>query len=229
MYLFISADSQELDKSINCQLAQSELWQKLTAQNNNNTITSNNSGVDTGKTAQDKASNSKSILGLGRFPSTVSFYMKSGKTLYLFVLVCSPNCPTMWSQGIQTVRHFLLWIVFKHSDTDIKRWLWGYRADSALMWGCYACTCVFQISRSQCSGGEDDSEQPGPKPHCKGLNPTSSRSTGLSFSRYDHQSWDAAPSNASPTGAPPGVWRWTYHAVTLVLLWFIICLFVDLY
>ncbi|XP_044047697.1 tudor domain-containing protein 7A isoform X2 [Siniperca chuatsi] len=50
MYLFIGADSrQELDKSINYQLAQSELWQKLTTQNN--TITSNNSSVDTGLSA----------------------------------------------------------------------------------------------------------------------------------------------------------------------------------
>uniref|UniRef100_A0A8C4DZA1 Tudor domain containing 7 a n=1 Tax=Dicentrarchus labrax TaxID=13489 RepID=A0A8C4DZA1_DICLA len=38
MYLFVGADSQELDKSINRQLAQSELWHKLTTQNNN-TIT----------------------------------------------------------------------------------------------------------------------------------------------------------------------------------------------
>ncbi|CAK6976620.1 tudor domain-containing protein 7A [Scomber scombrus] len=44
MYLFIGADSQELDKSINHQLVQSELWQKLTAQNKNN-------GVDTGLSA----------------------------------------------------------------------------------------------------------------------------------------------------------------------------------
>ncbi|XP_035856662.1 tudor domain-containing protein 7A isoform X3 [Sander lucioperca] len=51
MYLFIGADSQELDKSINHQLAQSELWQKLTTQNNHNTIISNNSSVDTGLSA----------------------------------------------------------------------------------------------------------------------------------------------------------------------------------
>ncbi|XP_044202265.1 tudor domain-containing protein 7A isoform X1 [Thunnus albacares] len=44
MYLFIGADSQELDKSINHQLAQSELWQKLTAQNKN-------TSVDTGLSA----------------------------------------------------------------------------------------------------------------------------------------------------------------------------------
>ncbi|XP_035515275.1 tudor domain-containing protein 7A [Morone saxatilis] len=50
MYLFVGADSQELDKSINRQLAQSELWHKLTTQNNN-TITSNNSSVDTGLSA----------------------------------------------------------------------------------------------------------------------------------------------------------------------------------
>ncbi|XP_041789848.1 tudor domain-containing protein 7A [Chelmon rostratus] len=48
MYLFIGTDSQELDKSVNHQLAQSELWHKLTTQNNNNTITSSNSSVDTG-------------------------------------------------------------------------------------------------------------------------------------------------------------------------------------
>lgn len=54
MYLFVGADSQELDKSINYQLAQSELWQKLTTQNNNNTITSSNgSSVDTGKNEQE--------------------------------------------------------------------------------------------------------------------------------------------------------------------------------
>ncbi|XP_042340663.1 tudor domain-containing protein 7A isoform X2 [Plectropomus leopardus] len=50
MYLFIGADSQDLDKSINHQLAKSELWQKLTTQNNN-TINSNNSSVDTGLSA----------------------------------------------------------------------------------------------------------------------------------------------------------------------------------
>ncbi|XP_078021949.1 tudor domain-containing protein 7A [Epinephelus lanceolatus] len=50
MYLFIGADGQELDKSINHQLAQSELWRKLTTQNNN-TITSYNSSVDTGLSA----------------------------------------------------------------------------------------------------------------------------------------------------------------------------------
>uniref|UniRef100_A0A4W6D2F8 Tudor domain containing 7 a n=1 Tax=Lates calcarifer TaxID=8187 RepID=A0A4W6D2F8_LATCA len=48
MYLFIGADSQELDKSINYQLAHSELWQKLIMQNNNNnntiqTLTNSNS------------------------------------------------------------------------------------------------------------------------------------------------------------------------------------------
>uniref|UniRef100_A0A8C4E073 Tudor domain containing 7 a n=1 Tax=Dicentrarchus labrax TaxID=13489 RepID=A0A8C4E073_DICLA len=47
----------ELDKSINRQLAQSELWHKLTTQNNN-TITSNNSSVDTGSTK----TRNKSIL-----------------------------------------------------------------------------------------------------------------------------------------------------------------------
>ncbi|XP_074486805.1 tudor domain-containing protein 7A [Sebastes fasciatus] len=53
MYLFIGADSQELDKSINHQLAQSELWQKLTTPNNNNhnAITCNNGSLDTGLSA----------------------------------------------------------------------------------------------------------------------------------------------------------------------------------
>ncbi|XP_071390141.1 tudor domain-containing protein 7A [Centroberyx affinis] len=46
MYLFIGADGQELDKSINHQLARSELWQKLTEQNNNTTaITNSNSDL----------------------------------------------------------------------------------------------------------------------------------------------------------------------------------------
>ncbi|XP_056227991.1 tudor domain-containing protein 7A [Seriola aureovittata] len=49
MYLFIGAVSQELDKSINYQLAHSELWQKLTTQNN--TIKSSNSGEHTGLSA----------------------------------------------------------------------------------------------------------------------------------------------------------------------------------
>ncbi|XP_072239886.1 tudor domain-containing protein 7A [Leuresthes tenuis] len=35
MYLFIGGDGQELHKSINCELAQSDLWKKLVAQNNN--------------------------------------------------------------------------------------------------------------------------------------------------------------------------------------------------
>uniref|UniRef100_UPI003AAD656D tudor domain-containing protein 7A-like n=1 Tax=Centroberyx gerrardi TaxID=166262 RepID=UPI003AAD656D len=47
MYLFIGADGQELDKSINRQLAQSELWQKLTEQNSTTAITNSNS-VDAG-------------------------------------------------------------------------------------------------------------------------------------------------------------------------------------
>uniref|UniRef100_A0A671UWF5 Tudor domain containing 7 a n=1 Tax=Sparus aurata TaxID=8175 RepID=A0A671UWF5_SPAAU len=50
MYLFIGTDSQQLEKSINYQLAQSELWHKLTTRNNNNTITSSNSSMDTGIT-----------------------------------------------------------------------------------------------------------------------------------------------------------------------------------
>ncbi|XP_076585153.1 tudor domain-containing protein 7A [Chaetodon auriga] len=46
MYLFVGSDSQELEKSVNRQLAQSELWHKVTQ--NNNTVTSYNSNVDTG-------------------------------------------------------------------------------------------------------------------------------------------------------------------------------------
>ncbi|XP_041641263.1 tudor domain-containing protein 7B-like [Cheilinus undulatus] len=46
MYLFIGTNSQELDKSINRQLAQSELWQKLTTKNNN-AITSRNNSKNT--------------------------------------------------------------------------------------------------------------------------------------------------------------------------------------
>lgn len=53
MYLFIGADGQELDKSINHQLAHSELWYKLTTQNNITNI-SNNSSEDTGNTSQDQ-------------------------------------------------------------------------------------------------------------------------------------------------------------------------------
>ncbi|XP_075946876.1 tudor domain-containing protein 7A [Anarhichas minor] len=50
MYLFVGADSQELDKSYNHQLAQSQLWQELTTQNNN-IITSNSSSMETGLSA----------------------------------------------------------------------------------------------------------------------------------------------------------------------------------
>ncbi|XP_034386971.1 tudor domain-containing protein 7A isoform X2 [Cyclopterus lumpus] len=50
MYLFIGADSQEMDKSINHQLAQSELWQKFTTQNNNK-LTCNNGSGDIGLSA----------------------------------------------------------------------------------------------------------------------------------------------------------------------------------
>lgn len=50
MYLFLS-DSQELDKSINHQLAHSELWQQLRAQNN---LSISNNNLDAGKiTTQD--------------------------------------------------------------------------------------------------------------------------------------------------------------------------------
>ncbi|KAL3067125.1 hypothetical protein OYC64_016968 [Pagothenia borchgrevinki] len=49
MYLFIGSDSQELDKSINHQLAKSQLWQQLTTQNN--TIISKNGGLDSGLSA----------------------------------------------------------------------------------------------------------------------------------------------------------------------------------
>ncbi|XP_073336645.1 tudor domain-containing protein 7A [Pagrus major] len=51
MYLFIGTDSQQLDKSLNHQLAQSELWHKLTTRNNNNTVTSSNSSMDTAYSA----------------------------------------------------------------------------------------------------------------------------------------------------------------------------------
>lgn len=47
MYLFIDADSQDLDKSINHQLAHSEFWYKLTTRNNDNS-------EDTGNTSQSK-------------------------------------------------------------------------------------------------------------------------------------------------------------------------------
>lgn len=63
MYLFIGTDSQQLDKSINYQLAQSELWHKLTTRNNNSTITSSNSSMDTGITAHP----TESLFGL--FPN----------------------------------------------------------------------------------------------------------------------------------------------------------------
>lgn len=116
MYLFIGADSQELDKSINHQLAQSELWQKLTAQNNNNssTITSNNSSVDTGNTAQDKSWNLKSTLGLGGFPSTRTSLVKLCTILFWFVLQTVLPCEVK-------VRHFLLfWVVTKHSVYEVN-------------------------------------------------------------------------------------------------------------
>ncbi|XP_040892353.1 tudor domain-containing protein 7A [Toxotes jaculatrix] len=47
MYLFIGAGTQDLDKSINHQLAQSDLWQKFTTKNNT-TITNRNRSVDAG-------------------------------------------------------------------------------------------------------------------------------------------------------------------------------------
>ncbi|XP_034454399.1 tudor domain-containing protein 7A [Hippoglossus hippoglossus] len=47
MYLFVGVDSQELHKSINHELAQSEQWQKLTTQNNY-TVTSSDKSMDTG-------------------------------------------------------------------------------------------------------------------------------------------------------------------------------------
>ncbi|XP_040000863.1 tudor domain-containing protein 7A isoform X3 [Xiphias gladius] len=50
MYLFLGTDSQRLDNSINHQLAESELWQKLTTQNNN-TKTSSKTSLDTGLSA----------------------------------------------------------------------------------------------------------------------------------------------------------------------------------
>lgn len=56
MYLFIGVDGQHLDESINHHLAQSELWKKLTIQNNN-TITSCN--MNTGNGAHHKHSGSE--------------------------------------------------------------------------------------------------------------------------------------------------------------------------
>ncbi|KAM9856959.1 tudor domain-containing protein 7A [Aulostomus maculatus] len=50
MYLFIETDSQDLDKSINHQLAHSQLWQKLSAQDNH-IITNNNRSLETGISA----------------------------------------------------------------------------------------------------------------------------------------------------------------------------------
>ncbi|XP_041838081.1 tudor domain-containing protein 7A isoform X2 [Melanotaenia boesemani] len=51
IYLFVGGDGQELHKSINHQLAQSEVWQRLIAQNNN-TITSTGSNFkDTGRSS----------------------------------------------------------------------------------------------------------------------------------------------------------------------------------
>lgn len=92
MYLFIGADSQELDKSINHQLAQSELWQKLTTQNNNNTINSNSnsSGVDTGNT--NKLSNTETV------PINNLYMYKSGQTFFEGVFVSSPNVYHVQSQ-----------------------------------------------------------------------------------------------------------------------------------
>lgn len=54
MDLFVGADSQERDKSINHQLAHAEWWQTLAAHddNNNNNSSSTSSG-DTGNTAKE--------------------------------------------------------------------------------------------------------------------------------------------------------------------------------
>uniref|UniRef100_A0A8P4KN63 Tudor domain containing 7 a n=1 Tax=Dicentrarchus labrax TaxID=13489 RepID=A0A8P4KN63_DICLA len=95
MYLFVGADSQELDKSINRQLAQSELWHKLTTQNNN-TITSNNSSVDTGSTK----TRNKSILSLDRSEYSTKphihfifpVFFQPGQNIDVFVPVaCHPG------------------------------------------------------------------------------------------------------------------------------------------
>lgn len=89
MYLFIGTDGQELDKSINHQLSKSELWHKLTTQNNNNTITSNTLGVDTGNAAQEKTSNIKFMMSLDRLQQTVRICIH-GQVSFLFqnVLPC---------------------------------------------------------------------------------------------------------------------------------------------
>lgn len=103
MYLFISADSQELDKSINHQLAQSELWQKLTTQNNNNnTINSNSSGVDTGNT--NKVSNTETVpINNLYMYNLVRPFLKE----FLFLL----QTFTMCSHNIRIVRHVLLFLI----------------------------------------------------------------------------------------------------------------------
>ncbi|KAM4584761.1 tudor domain-containing protein 7A [Odontesthes bonariensis] len=51
MYLFIGGNGQELHKSINHELAQSKLWQKLITQNNNTISCTGNNSVSSGLTA----------------------------------------------------------------------------------------------------------------------------------------------------------------------------------
>jgi len=87
MYLFIGADSQELDKSINHQLAKSQLWQQLTTQNNtitNNTIISNNGGLDSGNTARRQTPSPTNSQHLWH----EQVWSNVGPS-------CSPKCPSM--------------------------------------------------------------------------------------------------------------------------------------
>uniref|UniRef100_A0A7N8XR69 Tudor domain containing 7 a n=1 Tax=Mastacembelus armatus TaxID=205130 RepID=A0A7N8XR69_9TELE len=84
MYLFIGADGQELDKSINHQLTQSELWQKLSTQNK---VTSNNSSVDAVKSICGKAY----VIIYTRF-FLFFFFFQPGQSMDVFVSVaCHPG------------------------------------------------------------------------------------------------------------------------------------------
>ncbi|KAM3622695.1 uncharacterized protein V6R79_002113 [Siganus canaliculatus] len=61
VYLFLGSDSQDLEESINHQLAQPVLWQKLTAQKNNITVTSS---VDSGLSVGDHPSSNPVVKTL---------------------------------------------------------------------------------------------------------------------------------------------------------------------
>jgi len=54
MYLFIGGDGQELHKSINCELAQSELWKKLVTQHKNSISCIGSNSVNSGNNAHQK-------------------------------------------------------------------------------------------------------------------------------------------------------------------------------